>query len=151
MFDSTLEKTLKLESCAEPHRELSARVARLTPFDGMHQSAIPWLELIRNSVPTVCMATVYQPCLAIVVQGRKRALLNDEVFHYDALNYLVVSVTLPAMGQVLEASPEHPYLSLRLTLDLEEIARLVLELGERGSSPAAANRGLFVARMDEAL
>ena len=78
----------------------------------------------------------------------KRALLNDEVFEYDALNYLVVSVTLPGMGQVLEATPEHPYLSLRLNLDLEEIARLVLELGDRGPSPAAADRGLFVALLD---
>jgi AraC-like DNA-binding protein len=85
------------------------------------------------------------------VQGRKRAVLNDEVFHYDALNYLVVSVTLPGMGQVLEASPEHPYLSLRLNLDLEEIARLVLQLGDRGPSPATADRGLFVARLDEPL
>jgi AraC-like DNA-binding protein len=99
----------------------------------------------------MCMPTVYQPCLAIVVQGRKRALLNEEVFHYDALNYLVVSVTLPAMGQVLEASPEHPYLSLRLNLDLEAIARLVLEMGDRGPSPAAADRGLYVARLDEPL
>jgi hypothetical protein len=112
---------------------------------------LPPLALTRASVPTVCMPTVYQPCLAIVVQGRKRAVLNDEVFQYDALNYLVVSVTLPGMGQVLEATPEHPYLSLRLNLDLEEIARLVLELGDRGASPAAADRGLFVARLDEPL
>jgi AraC-like DNA-binding protein len=97
------------------------------------------------------MPTIFQPCLAIVVQGRKSALLNDEVFHYDPLNYLVVSVTLSGMGQVLEATPEHPYLSLRLNLDLEEIARLVLELGDRGASPAAADRGLFVARLDEPL
>ena len=136
---------------AERQQELSARVAQLTPFDGTHQSALPSLALTRGSVPTLCMPTVYQPCLAIVVQGRKRALLNDEVFHYDALNYLVVSVTLPGMGQVLEASPDHPYLSLRLNLDLEEIARLVLELGDRGPSPATADRGLFVARLDEPL
>jgi len=123
----------------------------LTPSDGSHQSALRSLMLTRGSAPTVCMPTVYQPCLAIVVQGRKRALLNDEVFHYDALNYLVVSVTLPAMGQVLEASPEHPYLSLRLNLDLEQIARLVLELGDRGPLPSTADRGLFVARLDEPL
>jgi AraC-like DNA-binding protein len=151
MFDSTLQRILATTGMAERQGELSARVARLTPFDGTHQSALPPLALIRASVPTVCMPTVYQPCLAIVVQGRKRALLNDEVFHYDALNYLVVSVTLPGMGQVLEATPEHPYLSLRLNLDLEEIARLVLELGDRGASPAAADRGLFVARLDESL
>jgi len=97
------------------------------------------------------MPTVYQPCLGIVVQGRKRAILNDEVFHYDALNYLVVSVTLPGMAQVVEASPEHPYLSLRLTLDLEEIARLILELGDRVPSRPSSDRGLFVARLDEPL
>jgi len=62
-----------------------------------------------------------------------------------------VSVTLPAMGQVLEATREHPFLSLRLNLDLEEIARLVLELGDRAPSPPGADRGLFVARLDEPL
>ena len=151
MFDSSLQRIRGITGMAERQQELSARVARLTPFDGSHQSALPSLTLTRGSVPTVCMPTVYQPCLAVVVQGRKRALLNEEVFHYDALNYLVVSVTLPAMGQVLEATPEHPYLSLRLNLDLEEIARLVLELGDRGPSPANADRGLFVARLDEPL
>src|SRR5258708_12115422 len=55
------------------------------------------------------------------------------------------------MGKGLEAPPEHPYLSLRLNLDLEEIARLVLELGDLRPSPAAADRGLFVARLDEPL
>jgi AraC-like DNA-binding protein len=151
MFDSSLQRLRETTGTLTRQRELSARVARLAPFDGTHQSVLPSLALNRSSGPTLCMPTIYQPCLAIVVQGRKSALLNDEVFHYDALNYLVVSVTLPGMGQVLEATPEHPYLSLRLNLDLEEIARLVLELGDRGPSPAAADRGLFVARLDEPL
>jgi AraC-like DNA-binding protein len=131
-------------------QELTARVARLAPVDGVHPAAFPSLALIRGSVPTVCVATVYQPSLGIVVQGRKRVLLNDEVFYYDALNYLVVSVTLPVMGQVVEASPERPFLGLRLDLDLEEIARLLLEMGDRGTAPVA-DRGLFVTRMDEPL
>jgi AraC-like DNA-binding protein len=151
MFDSSLQRIREITGMGERHQELSARVARLAPFDGTHQTALPSLALARGSIPTVCMPTIYQPCLAIVVQGRKRAVLNDEVFHYDALNYLVVSVTLHGMGQVLEATPEHPYLSLRLNLDLEEIARLVLELGDLGPSPAAADRGLFVGRLDEPL
>jgi AraC-like DNA-binding protein len=151
MYDSSLQRIRQFTGIAERQQELSARVARLTPFDGIHQSAMPALALARGSVPTMCMPTIYHPCLAIVVQGRKRAILNDEVFQYDALNYLVVSVTLAGMGQILEATPEHPYLSLRLNLDVEEIARLVLELGDRGPSPASADRGLFVARLDEPL
>jgi AraC-like DNA-binding protein len=151
MFDSRFHSTYEMKAIAERQQELSARVARLAPADGMHQSAFAPLALIRGTVPTVCMPTVYQPSLAFVVQGRKRALLNDEVFHYDALNYLVVSVTLPVMGQVLEATPERPYLCLRMSLDLAEIARLLLELGDRGAAPVTADRGLFVARMDEPL
>jgi AraC-like DNA-binding protein len=151
MFDSSLQRILDTSGIASRQQELSARVARLAPFDGSHQTGLSGLALNRGSVPTACMPTVYQPCLGIVVQGRKRAILNDEVFTYDALNYLVVSVTLPAMGHVLEASPEHPYLSLRLNLDLEEIGRLVLELGDRGPASSPADRGLFVARLDEPL
>jgi AraC-like DNA-binding protein len=151
MFDSNLQRIREPAEISARQQELSARVARLTPFDGTHQSALPALALSRSSAPTVRMPTVYQPCLGVVVQGRKRAVLNDEVFHYDALNYLVVSVTLPGMGQVLDATPEHPYLSLRLNFDLEEIARLVLELGDRAPSPPGADRGLFVARLDEPL
>jgi AraC-like DNA-binding protein len=151
MFDSSLQRIREITGIPARQQELSARVARLTPFDGTHQSVLPSLAMARSSVPTACMPTVYQPCLAIVVQGRKRALLNDEVFHYDALNYLVVSVTLPGMGQILEATPEQPYLSLRLNLDPEEIARLVLDLGDRRPAPAVTDRGLFVARLDEPL
>ena len=151
MLDSSLHSISKITGMAERHQELSRRVARLAPFDGTHQTALSCLSLHRGSVPTACTPTVFQPCLGIIVQGRKRAVLNGEIFNYDALNYLVVSVTLPGMGQVVEATPEHPYLSLRLNLDPEEIARLVLELGDRGASPLAADRGLFVARLDEAL
>jgi AraC-like DNA-binding protein len=151
MFDGNLQGIQDLDALAERQRDLTARITRLAPVDGMHKAAFPSLTLIRGSVPTICMPAVYQPSLGIVVQGRKRALLNDEVLYYDALNYLVVSVTLPMMGQVLEASNERPFLCLRLDLDLEEIARLLLELGDRGAAPVAADRGLFVARMDEPL
>jgi len=151
MFDSRFQSTYETKAIAERQQDLLARVARLAPADGMHQSAFEPLALIRGSMPTVCMPTVYQPSLAFVVQGRKRVRLNDEVLNYDALNYLVVSVTLPVMGQVIEASAERPYLCLRLSLDLAEIARLLLELGDRGAAPVTADRGLFVARMDESL
>jgi len=151
MFDRNLQRTQALKAIAERQQDLTERVARLAPVDGTHQSAVPSLALIRGSVPTVCMPTVYQPCLAVVVQGRKRVVLNEEVFYYDALNYLVVSVTLPAMGQVVEASAEHPYLCLRFNLDLDEIARLLLELDDRGAAPIAADRGLYVASMGEPL
>ena len=80
MFDSSLQRVHEYDAIAERQQELSARVARLAPVDGTHQTALPCLALSRGSTPTLCMPAIYQPCLAIVVQGRKRAVLNNEVF-----------------------------------------------------------------------
>lgn len=151
MFDSTLEHKRQQQAIAERQAELTTRVTRLAPVDGVHQSAFAPLMLGRRSATSVVIPGVYQPCLAIVVQGRKRVLLNDEVLHYDPLNYLVVSVTLPVASQIIDASPEAPYLCLILNLDLEEIARLILDLGDRSHMPASSDRGLFVSRMGESL
>jgi AraC-like DNA-binding protein len=128
--------------------ELADRIARSVPGDGVHQTAHAPLTLIRASAPNNGLPTVYEPCLCVVVQGSKRAFLGDEVFHYDPLNYLLVSVTLPMVGQILDASPERPYLCLRLAIDPEEVARLMLEIGARdGARARAADRGLYVASM----
>src|SRR5882762_4630152 len=85
--------------------ELIDLVARFAPTDGTHGTAIAPLLLARASEPAQKLFTVYEPCLGVVVQGSKQATLGREVFRYDPLNYLVVSVTLPAMGQILEATP----------------------------------------------
>ena len=70
MFDSNLQRILDSSGIPARQQELAARVARLAPFDGVHQTPLPALVLNRGSVPTACVPTVYQPCLGIVVQGR---------------------------------------------------------------------------------
>ena len=58
--------------------------------------------------------------ISIVVSG----LIEDV---YDAQNYLITSVHLPTVVQVTEASVEKPYLGLRLTFDLRELAQLMAD------------------------
>ncbi|HVH33528.1 MAG TPA: AraC family transcriptional regulator [Tahibacter sp.] len=129
-----------------PQRELAARIARLVPGDGVHQSAIEALGLIQASAPSQPCAAVYQPSLCVVVQGSKQARLGDEVFVYDALNYLVVSVTLPVIGQILTATPAQPYLCLRINLDLRMLGELVLQVPP--AAPRPSDRALFLARTE---
>jgi len=38
-------------------------------------------------------------------------MLGDSVYRYDPAHYLLATVGLPVVGQVLEASAERPYLS----------------------------------------
>src|SRR5687768_16531603 len=60
--------------------ELADRVARNTPAPGLNDTRVPGLSLIRATAPSQPLPSVYHPSLCIVVQGRKRALLGDEVF-----------------------------------------------------------------------
>ncbi|TKR33502.1 AraC family transcriptional regulator [Luteimonas gilva] len=126
--------------------ELADRIARNVPGDGLHPSAIPALSLIRASEPSQPLPTVYHASLCVVVQGRKRALLGDEVFHYDPLNYLVVSMTLPMTGQITEASPEHPYLCLRIDIDPALVGELLTHAGPPEPARASQERAVYAAR-----
>ena len=128
--------------------ELAARVARAVAADGVHPTPFAPMSFMRASDIGQPLPSVYVPSLCIVVQGRKRTLIAGESFYYDAFNYLFVSVTLPVFGQILDASPERPYLCIRLEIDFSEVRKLLLEMerGER-SVGAPAERPLYVARM----
>ncbi|WP_242525099.1 AraC family transcriptional regulator [Lysobacter changpingensis] len=130
--------------------ELADRIARNIPGDGLHDSAVPGLGLIRASEPSQPLPSVYHPSLCVVVQGSKRALLGEEVFHYDALNYLVVSMSLPITGQILEATPQAPYLCLRIDIDTALVNELLRQI-PAGRTSQRAGRALFVGRTSPTL
>jgi AraC-like DNA-binding protein len=123
--------------------ELAALVGRFAPADGIHRTPIPRLSLTRSERPTEPMHAVHEPALCIVLQGRKRVLLGDGVYHYDASRHLVVSVDLPVVGHVVEASPERPYLGLKLDIDRAMLAAIIMEAGE-AEPDGATGPGLAV-------
>ena len=78
-------------------------------------------------------------------------LLADEIFIYDTSRYLVASVDLAVSGQVIEATPEAPYLGFRLDLDAREIASLILQAGLPAANAAPPERGIFLGEATTAL
>lgn len=151
MLDNALAVPQGYPDAGARQAELIALVARFAPGEGVHDTAIAPLQLIRADIPMGHLCTVYEPGLCVVVQGRKQAALAGEVFEYDPLHYLVISVSLPVIGQVLEATPERPFLCVRLDIDPQEISGLMLEAGVIERDAAAAERGLHVSRMSDAL
>jgi AraC-like DNA-binding protein len=126
--------------------ELADRIARTAAADGVHATAIAALTVIRAGTPSQPLASVYHPSLCVVVQGRKRALLGSEIYVYDPLNYLVVSMSLPVVGQIIEATPARPYLCLRIDLDPALVNELLAQLGGAAPRRAEEGRALFLAR-----
>ena len=131
--------------------ELASIIQRFAPEYGVFGTAVPPLHFIRSDAPTDAIHTIHKPGLCIVVQGRKEVRLRDEGYVYDPLNYLVVSVTLPLAGQVIEASPEEPYLCIRLDIDPCEITQLIADASPIGVPSGAQNRGLFLDKIDTSL
>ncbi|MES1265159.1 MAG: AraC family transcriptional regulator, partial [Variovorax sp.] len=59
---------------------------------------------------------------------------------------------LPVSGQVVDASPEAPYLGLRLSFDVRDIAALALDLKLGEALPTrASQRGIFTGELSTAL
>ena len=115
--------------------ELAELIARYATSDGVHATPLPRAYVIRSSRPSDPVHMMHQPALCIIAQGSKQIVAGPKVHLYDSSRYLVVSVDVPATGRVLDATPERPYLSLRLDLDLSALNSLILE-----SAPLAVAR-----------
>lgn len=119
------------ESALLPNRahELRAELARkVALFIGSAEilaTEIPQLTLYRRTAPTAPVSATYEPSVAVVVQGRKRVELGRTTFFYDESRFLLTSVDLPVISQVIEASEESPYLCLRLRLEMPAVRELL--------------------------
>lgn len=131
--------------------QLKAQLLPHMPAYGAMESTIPDLCLYRTEVTTEITPVVYEPSLCIMLQGEKEVYLHHDRIVYDPLSYLLVPVTVPASGKVTKASPETPYLALRLTIDLKELADLVIDLGGRIERSKEQVKAMAVGRVDEGL
>jgi len=107
--------------------ELAKKIARWTEQGELHTSVVPGLSLFKRIEPTEPMTGMYEPSICLVAQGAKRVQLGDDIYVYDPHHYLITSVHLPTVVQVIEASEEKPYLGLRLKFDLREVAQLMTD------------------------
>ncbi|MGB8648661.1 MAG: AraC family transcriptional regulator [Anaerolineae bacterium] len=112
--------------------ELAERIARAIPQDGKVEP-LKGLHLHRASSPTELVHGVTNPAFCVVAQGRKEILLGNKRYQYDPAHYLLTTVELPVVSQVIEASQKRPYLSIRLDLDPSLVGSVMVEAGH--SSP----------------
>jgi AraC-like DNA-binding protein len=127
--------------------ELVERMTGIMREDGS-RDIFPGFRLSRSSKPTEAVHSVYEPSFCVVVQGRKQALLGDEVFRYDPGHYMIYTVDLPLVFQVEEASKERPYLGFGLRLNSSVVASVMMEAGIEPTKSAASQKAMDVSPMD---
>lgn len=143
-------ETLKQDTAINACQELAALVTRHTDGkeNGAHQTAISPLEFMRESSASAAICGVAEPILAIVIQGKKEAMLGEETYQYGAAQYLVVSVDLPLSGFVIEATSDKPYLGFKLNLDPAQLCDIIAQIQPGIGKKENSVRGLFVSDAD---
>jgi hypothetical protein len=91
------------------------------------QTALPYLSFIRFTQPTELSRGVLAPSMCLVLQGKKRILIGQDVTAYGSGAYVVSAIDMPVSGQVVEASRARPYLGVRIDIDPKEVAALIIE------------------------
>lgn len=130
---------------------LAALVERYAKDDGHTVSRWPELAFFRQSQPSAKWPVIYEPSLCVVAQGRKRATFEGTSVTYDPMQFLILALPLPAKTEIIEASAQRPFLSLRLCIDTRTLVELIAEARTPAEAEAAGTRGLRVSRMDPAM
>ena len=127
--------------------ELVERIGRAVREDGTTQP-LQGLHLSRSSLPLKPLHSVLEPSLCVIAQGSKEVLLGDSRYRYDPSQYLLATVELPRVSQVLEASQERPYLSLRLELAPTLVGAVMVEAGYASPPGHTDVRAIAVSPVD---
>jgi len=133
--------------------ELAKQVQLLMLESGVIATNVANLSLVRSDhIMQNRSPVVYEPCIYIVVQGKKIAFLGNDAYAYDALNYLVLSVSLPLECQVLKASKQEPYLAIKIDINITMLTELIQETNYvRQVEKADEQRGIYVTNLGDNL
>jgi AraC-like DNA-binding protein len=130
------------EDLAQAILQFTETEPRNSPFP----TIIHGLTLHRSDSPKPISHLIYKPSFCVVVQGAKSAMIGSARFDYRAGQALVISLEMPGLGRVVEASPDKPYLGVIIELDMAVMHEIIGQVSVPMTSHDEA--GMFVLGMD---
>lgn len=100
------------------------------------------LGFFRRDDTTEPCTCLIEPSLVMVVTGAKQILIGSDELTYTPSDFLITSLDLPALTQVVDASPQHPCLGLVLKLDNRILAELIAQGGLPLNRPRTTGVGM---------
>ena len=123
--------------------DLARKIALYMGSAENRATEIAGVTLHRRTTTTAPCSATYEPGVTVIAQGRKRVDLGRTTFIYGESRYLLTSVDLPIVSQIIEASEEVPCLAMSLKLEMSVVRELLnreeIQVAEAPSdSPAMA-------------
>jgi AraC-like DNA-binding protein len=129
-----------LEAVTRYTTEHMGQRAYVTPFEG--------LTILRSVGERQPSHVLIRPALCIVVQGAKWTTFGSRRYVYRAGQALLVSVEMPAVGRVTQASPSEPFLGVVIELDPGVMREVIEGLDDLPPPADERGRGVFVTDID---
>jgi AraC-like DNA-binding protein len=124
--------------------ELARRIGIRMQEDGLASTAVPGMHLYRRSAPTACASAAYEPSLIVFAQGRKQINLGKTTYVCDSSNFLLTSVDLPVVSQVIAATGKEPLLGMMLKMEMGAVREIVAQQEFHQRDEAAGAVGMAV-------
>ena len=131
-------------SAIEMRKELARKIAARAQLLGENPTAVSGLALYRREQTTPCFHATYEPSLSVLVQGKKRVNLGGTEYLCDGSSFLLSSIDVPAVGQIVEASKKVPLLSMFLRLDMPTVREVISREDLPDSPTSVQSRGIAV-------
>jgi AraC-like DNA-binding protein len=135
-----------LEEIEAMRSELVCKIASHVHGEGPVASKVPGLALSRRSAPSECYSAAYEPELVVCVQGEKRITVGGTTHVFDGSTFLLTSIDLPVLGQIVKASPDEPFLALSLKLEMPVVREILSQDEFLASGVDSGTRGMAVGK-----
>lgn len=115
---------------------LAALIRQYATQEGITKTG--FANLVVFKIPTTQSQSpdYYEPGIVIVGQGKKRCYVGNKTYEYGAGDYLMILLPMPLQVEIVEATPEKPFLAVGIKLDLRRLADVLLRI-ERVEGAAA--------------
>lgn len=123
---------------------------RLAPNEGYTLSILDGVKLMRANRYMPRMPVLYEPCIVVVLQGKKVGYLGDKIFQYDPQHFLVLSLPLPFESETI-GTAEEPMLAVSIRINLAVVAELVLSLDSSNTLSGLPQLGMVSTPLDNKL
>lgn len=131
---------------------LKERMLRRMPLPGQYATEIEGLKMTRREAVNQAENCLGKPCVAVVVQGEKCAVIGSREYRYGENECIVTGVDMPSMYYIVNPRPDKPFLALSLDIDPYLLAQLAASMSPsaqadnrqcHGAATAEASRDLL--------
>ena len=109
--------------------------------EGLNPTSVDNLFVTRSTQPDPYQPQVYPPAIIIGAQGRKFVHLEGKRYEYGDGNLMALFVPMAVECEGVEASLEEPMLTALITIDLNRITKMILNMDRFEKSPVKPDAG----------